>query len=527
MTRTPLLCSLLIACFSGGLFLPDARAQNLTTELVVDLGTSVVDIQAPAGDPANRLFLVQQNGRIKVFQNGAIQGDFLDVSAISACCGERGLLGLAFHPDYLNNGRFFINYTNNSGNTRVVEYAVMGNPVTSNVADPAPVQTIFAQNQPFSNHNGGCIQFGGDGKLYVGMGDGGNGNDPGNRAQNPLINLGKMLRFDVDLPAPFIPADNPFVGDASTNDEIWALGLRNPWRFSFDRQTGDMWIGDVGQNAREEIDFEPAGMGGRNYGWRCMEGFNCTGLSGCTCNGVGITLPIHDYGHGGGNCSVTGGYVYRGAAIPGIQGKYFFAEWCASKVWSLEWDGVTATVTNLTAQLSGNGLGNIQAFGEDASGELYMADSDGDVVRIIEDCGAAVYCSTASNSVGAGALISAFGSFNISDNNFLLSTIGLPAIEFGLYYYGPEQIFVPFGDGFRCVGDGATGVFRVNPPQLSSVFGDLTRQIDFTQPPANMGNPGWIAPGTTWNFQCWYRDPGGPGGTNFNLSDAVSVLFCP
>ena len=200
-------------------------------------------------------------------------------------------------------------------------------PNNPDLADPNQVQTITIIPQPFSNHNGGGIKFGLDGMLYVGTGDGGSGNDPGNRAQDGQEKLGKMLRFDVDIAAPFIPADNPFIGDPNVLDEIWALGLRNPWRFSFDRLTGDLWIGDVGQNAREEISWAPgASAGGENYGWRCMEGFNCH-LSGCTCNDAGLSLPVHDYGHGGGNCSVTGGFAYRGP-ISGIQGTYFFAETC-------------------------------------------------------------------------------------------------------------------------------------------------------------------------------------------------------
>ena len=297
-----------------------APAQTLTTELVTAGLFRPVYVVSPPGD-TQRLFVVEQNtARIRIIKNGSILGTpFLDVNADAGQSGEQGLLGLAFHPDYGNNGRFFINYTNNAGNTRVVEYVVSADP---DVADPNPVQTIQAISQPFTNHNGGCLQFGPDGMLYIGMGDGGSANDPGNRAQDLTQRLGKMLRLNIDIPSPFIPADNPYVGSPNgEREEIWASGTRNPWRFSFDRLTGDLYIADVGQNAHEEIDFQPVtSTGAENYGWRCMEGFSCTGLSGCTCNDASLTLPIHDYSHAGGNCSVTGGYVYRGPS-PGSTAR--------------------------------------------------------------------------------------------------------------------------------------------------------------------------------------------------------------
>ena len=246
---------------------------------------------------------------------------FIDLAVSTG--NEQGLLSIAFHPDYTNNGRFFVSRTAGGGNTRVTEHLVTSDP---NVGDPAVVQQIVAENQPFSNHNGGQIAFGPDGYLYVALGDGGSANDPGNRSQNGSTNLGKMLRLDVDASAPFVPPSNPFVGNGSVLDTIWATGLRNPWRFSFDRATGDMYIADVGQNAWEEINFQPASSaGGENYGWRCMEGDHCTGLSGCACNSTTLVDPIQEYSHSFG-CSVTGGYVYRGSAIPALQGTYFYAE---------------------------------------------------------------------------------------------------------------------------------------------------------------------------------------------------------
>ncbi len=352
-----------------------------------------------------RVFIVEQCGRIRILKNGAVlPGQYLNISTKLTCSGEQGLLGLAFHPDYQSNGAFFVNYTNLSGTTTIARYTVTANP---EVADIASEVILLSIAQPFSNHNGGWISFGPDGYLYIGTGDGGSGNDPGNRGQDITAQLlGKMLRIDVDgadnIPGnddddgdvdnpPSTggytnPATNPFVG-VTGDDEIWAYGLRNPWRNSFDRLTGDLYIADVGQNAAEEIDFQPASdTGGRNYGWRCMEGTACTGLSGCTCNGPTLTLPIHTYNHSANNCSVTGGYNYRGCGIAGMDGTYFFADYCSNTIWSFKYDGVTKTeFTNRTTELVPNigSITSITSFGEDAYGEIYICDQNGEVFKII------------------------------------------------------------------------------------------------------------------------------------------------
>ena len=297
---------------------PASAQTTLQTELFVQGVSQATDLTFAPGDPT-RIFVVQQGGIIRVVENGTLLSTpFLNIDPIVQSGGERGLLGLAFHPDYQSNGRFFVNYTEQLRRHPCLRVRRDVEPERREQHGRPDDRLI---NQDFSNHNGGCIKFGPDGMLYVGMGDGGSGNDPNNRAQNGNSLLGKMLRYDVDIAAPYIPADNPFVGTSGINNAICHIGLRNPWRFTFDRQTGDMWIGDVGQNAREEIDFIPAGVLGENLGWRCKEGNRCTNLSGCACSDGSLLDPIQEYNHSGGNCSVTGGMIYRGSAIPTLLAR--------------------------------------------------------------------------------------------------------------------------------------------------------------------------------------------------------------
>jgi len=314
---------------------------------------------------------------------------FLDIRSLVGCCGERGLLGLAFHPRYSENGFFFVDYTNTAGDTVIARYRISSDPA---VADSSSGVTLLTISQPFANHNGGQIAFGPDGYLYVGMGDGGSANDPMCNGQRDESLLGKVLRIDVDANAsspPFygIPADNPFAAPGGARDEIWAKGLRNPWRFSFDRSTGDLFIGDVGQGAREEIDFQAAGSpGGWNYGWKVMEGTICGGggTSGCptgvpACNSPVLALPILEYSHSGADCSVTGGYVYRGRQFPQLAGTYLYGDYCTGKIW-----GATNAAGAWSARLFSQRASNLTTFGEDASGELYLATENGRFARIVD-----------------------------------------------------------------------------------------------------------------------------------------------
>jgi glucose/arabinose dehydrogenase len=334
-----------------------------------------------AGDGSGRLFIIQQAGRIRLVKNGSLLATpFLDITSRVSCCGERGLLGLAFPRDYVTKGYFYINYTNTAGNTVVARY--QRNATNPDLADPASEQIILTVAQPFANHNGGHLAFSPvDGQLYVAMGDGGDGGDPGNRAQNPNELLGKILRLDVETGRPYtytISQTNPFINSASFRPEIWALGVRNPWRFSFDRAAGDLYIGDVGQSNFEEINFQPASSaGGENYGWRIMEGMHCFNPPGCSV--TGLTLPVWEYTHAEG-CSVTGGFVYRGGTFPRMQGLYFYGDYCTGRIWGLRLEGGTWQNSLLLDTAI-----NISSFGEDEAGNVYVASHNtGEIFRLVD-----------------------------------------------------------------------------------------------------------------------------------------------
>ncbi len=358
---------------------PQQTGAAVSVGQVVASGFSLPVHVTNAGDGSGRLFVVEQGGRIKIIKNGAVS-TFLDISSLVSCCGERGLLSVAFDPSYKQNGHFYVDYTNTAGNTVIARYLVSSNP---NVANAASAVTLLTIAQPYANHNGGQLMFGPDGYLYIGMGDGGSGGDPENRAQNLNTLLGKILRIDVNHGTPYaIPPNNPYVGKTG-RDEIWAYGLRNPWRFSFDRLTGDLYIGDVGQNLWEEIDYEAAGSpGGLNFGWRCKEGTHDYNLSGNPC--TGLTGPIAEYSHSVGH-SVSGGFVYRGGEFPALVGRYFFADYVDKKIWSMVKTG--SVWSTPTLEIANTGF-NISSFGEDEQGELYVVDYSGGTIRRLTDANA-------------------------------------------------------------------------------------------------------------------------------------------
>jgi glucose/arabinose dehydrogenase len=349
----------------------------VTLEPVANGLTNLVSV-AHAGD--SRLFITLQAGLVMIHDGTRVLPEpFLDIRNLVLSGGERGLLSIAFHPHYAQNGLFYVNYTNLGGHTVVARYSVSS--LNPNRADPSSALTILTINQPFANHNGGQLQFGPDGYLYIGMGDGGSGGDPGNRAQNGSELLGKMLRIDVDSASPYaVPPSNPFVGTPGVRPEIWSYGLRNPWRFSFDRVTGDLWIADVGQGTWEEVDFQPVtSIGGENYGWRRMEGTHCFNPS-TNCNTGNLVLPVIEYNHSVG-CSVTGGYVYRGTRSPRLVGLYIYGDFCSGRIFGATRNssGVVTTQQLLDVTF------NISTFGEDVTGEVYVGDySNGILYRLFD-----------------------------------------------------------------------------------------------------------------------------------------------
>lgn len=371
---------------------PQLALQRVGTRFVLP-----VFVTAPAGE-TERLFVVEQHsGRIRILRlaDGSIEPEpFLTVAGVTQG-GEQGLLGLAFHPGYATNGFFFVNYTTtgggSAGHSEVVRYQAQGDPLTAIAADPLSKKVLLTYAQPEENHNGGWVGFGADGFLYISTGDGGGGNDRhgsiGNGQDRGSL-LGKILRIDPNQGDPYaIPPGNPFAGVAGQREEIWAFGLRNPWRCSFDRSTGDLWIGDVGQGAREEIDFAPAGVAGLNFGWRPREGSIQTPAYPNENPVTPATEPVHDYGRSLG-FSVTGGYVYRGQAIPELQGTYFFGDFGTGEIWTLRrQEGQAAEVVERTEELNSGPprpVGGLSSFGEDGAGELYVCDlNDGEIYRIV------------------------------------------------------------------------------------------------------------------------------------------------
>jgi glucose/arabinose dehydrogenase len=356
-----------------------------------------------AGDGSGRLFIVEQSGRIRIYQSGdLLPTPFLNISdrvlsPSNGGGGEEGLLSVAFPPNYTGKGYFYVYYTSLNGNNQISRFHISG----ANQANANSEELILSLNHPTqNNHNGGQLAFGPDGYLYIGTGDGGGAGDPPNNAQNPNTLLGKILRIDVEPgqppaitqahrsylplmlqggPSPLayrIPSDNPFVGQSGYRQEIWALGLRNPWRFSFDRLNDDLYIADVGQSAWEEVNHQPGSSnGGENYGWRIMEGKHCYNSQ--SCNQSGLTLPVWEYSHADG-CSITGGFVYRGSTYPALQGIYFFADYCSGKIWGLVKEtGIWQSSLLLDSPY------NISSFGEDEAGELYVVDRDGNIYRVV------------------------------------------------------------------------------------------------------------------------------------------------
>ncbi len=379
----PLLCTafslLLTACPSDsekGTGTPPTPVA-LRVEPVASGLSNPLFLTAPEAD--SRLFIVEKPGRVRVVENGGLlSAPFLNLDGRISTVGERGLLGLAFHPSYATNGFLYVYYTALNGDITVERYTRSANP---NVADAGSAHVILTvAHSSEDNHNGGMLAFGTDGKVYIGTGDGGGGGDPDENGQDPSTLLGKLLRIDVDAGDPYvIPPDNPFVGTTGARGEIWAVGLRNPWRWTFDRTEGRLYVADVGQNAWEEVNVVSSTAAGVNYGWDTMEGRHCYEPS-SGCNQSGLMVPVLEYSHAEG-CSVTGGFVYRGDEIPALHGTYFYADYCDGWVRSFRYANGVATEQQ---DWNFGNLGSILSFGEDAAGELYILSANGTAYRVVE-----------------------------------------------------------------------------------------------------------------------------------------------
>lgn len=396
----------------------------LTTELVASGLDLVTFVTHAPGD--ERLFVLERkSGAIVLVKPDGTKSLFMSIfPKLGVSGGEHGLLGMAFHPDYTSNGFFYLYYTDVNLDCVIERYSVSA--TDPDKGDPASGAVLLVAPKPFIQHNAGMLQFGPDGYLYASVGDGGSGYDPNNNAQDITTLLGSILRIDVDSAFPYaIPPSNPFASVPGARGEIWHYGLRNPWRFSIDPATGDMFIGDVGQEMREELNFAAAGVSGLNFGWRCLEGDICNSwLPECgDCSAPGTTPPFHMYDHLTG-CAVTGGVVYRGCAIPDLQGTYFFADFCFGRIWSLRYDGTTVTdFQERTAELAPGGASQItliSSFGVDHRGEILIADHlDGEIYRIVPDLPLGPDCND--NGVPDGCEI-ADGTVNDANGNLVIDT---------------------------------------------------------------------------------------------------------
>jgi glucose/arabinose dehydrogenase len=389
VTRIPGLAvaALLVAALVPG----SASAAVVPSRIHLGLTEVTGGLSVPVGvtnarDGSGRLFVVEKTGAVRIVRDGSlVSTPFIDISRSVSGGGEQGLLGLAFHPSYRTNGKLYLSYTDVAGTSVIREYRVSSS--NPDRVDGSSGRTLLRVRQPYGNHDGGHIAFGPDGYLYIGLGDGGSAGDPGNRAQSRSTLLGKLLRIDVNRRtgslAYGIPSTNPYVGRSGL-DQIWAYGLRNPWGFSFDRSTGDLWIGDVGQGAWEEVDRALAVRGrnaGRalNFGWRVMEGAHCYRPS-SDCVRTGKTLPLTEYGHSAGRCSITGGHVYRGPSYPDLVGAYFFGDYCSGEIWFVD----RAAARGVKPQRALDTNASITSFGEDQAGELYLTDASGTLYRITD-----------------------------------------------------------------------------------------------------------------------------------------------
>lgn len=516
---TPLAALVLSVC---------AGAQGLTSTVVLDALPGITSIGAPAGD--DRLFLAHEGVGVLIVRDGVLEATpFLDLT--DKVGSSRGLMDLAFHRDYANTGYFYVVYHDDSMTNYLARYQV--SPTNPDFADPATELLLLPPTtQPTDQHYWSSLAFGPDGMLYVGTGDGLEPGAPGNNASIDLASLaGKILRVDVDGAAPFVPADNPFVQVPGAAQHVYHYGVRVPWRIAFDA-AGGLFIGDVGEYQREEINrAEPAEVG-LHFGWRCEEGTLCQNWTECSpqCDSPTWRDPMLEFLHDGGRCAIIGGVVYDGAALSGYQGQYIYGDFCSARIWAMESTGQTVDsnveITEEVTPNDGTDLALLTTFGTDGAGEIYFYErgNGGRLLRIEPSSSAVTTCPGSPNSVGPGATLGHSGSLAVSDATFTLESDSAPPNQFGIFFYGPIPDDLLFGDGTLCVGGGATGHLRLYPPLAIPAGGSASRFIDFTTSPAGPGFLGAIDPGSTWHFQFWYRDPLA-GGAGFNLSQGMRVTF--
>ena len=422
------------------LALPAVHAQSFGTQLFVSGLTRPVYVGSPPADH-NRVMVIEQLAqRIRLVKDGVLLATpFLTIPTASISGNERGMLGMAFHPDYTTNGRFFVCFTDTVGNIQIVQH--LRSAANPDVADPTGT-TLFSVTQPMANHNGGCLAFGPDGYLWIGIGDGG----PSNNGQNRTVQFGKLLRIDVNTPAGgqswSNPPSNPYFGAVAGHDSVMHCGLRNPWRFSFDRWSGDLWIGDVGNAAVEEVDFLPAGTpGGRNFGWSCYEGNTAYNAGGCAAQSS-MDAPLYEYTHSISGTCVIGGHVYRGNAIEGLQGTYFFSDTTSARIWSFRRSaaGAVTQFTDRTTQMDPPGtatIATVSSFGEDAAGELYICDLyGGEIFKIVPTAPSAAAVLTRTTPAQLGTSI-----------NFTLSSTTDPLKSWAFAFAGASLPGTPLPDG--------------------------------------------------------------------------------
>ncbi|MEZ6003545.1 MAG: PQQ-dependent sugar dehydrogenase [Planctomycetota bacterium] len=498
------------------------------------LGTPI-DAFAIPGDP--RTYLVDLSGKLHIIDaQGLVPTPFLDLTGIADVTLSTGLRGVAFHPDYASNGRLFLYYddVDASGVHFLVLASLERSSSLPDQADLTTLTELLRFDQGIQGHGASGLRFGPDGKLYMAMGDGALRDDRVCAGQNHQNLMGTMIRLDVDGGFPYgIPADNPFVADPAVRDECWHLGFRHPWSWSFDPLTGDLWIADVGNDAWEEINRVPAGVGGRNFGWSVMEGNECFPLSACPpgslpCFDPGYTAPDLAYDHFTG-CSILGASVYRGSGLPDAYGRYFFADFCTFKLCSVRWDG-TAIVdwqdhSFGLSSLNGGNLDMPVGFGVDAQGEILVFDFlDQEVFRLVPECSTEEFCPQPPGSAGQALTLRASGTPSLSTASLRLHVGNLVPGQVGQILYSAFPTTTPFGSGVLCI-DVTAEHWRL-PNFSANAAGRWHQAIDASQPPFDAG-PGQLFAGTAWYFQTWARDGGAPPGLESVFSNALVVTFCP